>query len=116
MQAEEMTAEQLMELARAKAGAETVPAASRVIDVDGLAVTVDGGKLKSWDALKLMRRIDEKRDNVDMDAIDAMFAFVAYVSDATEERIVEHCGGGTAPIEDVVGLLSRVMVECYPKN
>lgn len=110
-----MTAEQLMELAAAKAGAEEVPASSRR-EVDGLAFEVDEKRLKSWRALRMMRGIVGNGEGFSVEALDAMLGFIAYVTDLDEDAIVEHCGGDEAPMEDVVALVARIAAEIYPKN
>jgi len=131
MNVEELTAEQLMELAyakqaegfeplgeqlMAKAGAEQAPAPStRTIEVEGLAVTVYEERLKSWHALDLMRKIS-RIDDLNLDALDALEEFVAYVSDVTMERLVEHLGGPDVPMERVVGALVELAVKLYPKG
>lgn len=127
MRAEDMTAEQLRELADTKtadelrevlmamAGAEEVPASSHR-EVDGLGFEVDEKRLKSWRALRMMRGIVAGGGEFSVEALDAMLGFIAYTTDLDEDAIVEHCGGDEAPMEDVVALVARIAAEIYPKN
>lgn len=115
MRAEDMTAEQLMELAAAKAGAEEVPASS-TREVDGLSFEVDERRMRSYRALRLMRAIVAQDGEFSVEALDAMIAFIEYVTDLDEDAIVEHCGGDEAPMEAVVALVARICAGLYPKN
>lgn len=115
MNAEEMTAEQLMELAQAKAaGDELAASSSRVVDIDGVKVTIDVAKLQSWNAFNLIRGIEN--DENQLSKIDAAMRFVEYVSDFDEEAIVQHCGGDDAAASVVVAFAMRIIQGCYPKN
>lgn len=116
MDAEQMTADQLMELAQAKAGGDVLPAAPRSVTVDGLEVHIYDGKLNTWESFKLLRAIREHTGDFDIDAFDALMAYVEHVTDATEERIVEHCGGADAPIERVVSTVAAIAAEITPKK
>ena len=111
MNAEEMSPEQLMELARAKSGA--MPPETRTIEVDGLTVTIDGAKVMSWPAWRIASKVTGE---VSVETVDAMMQFVALVSDVDEAAIVAHHGGDSAPIEDVIGTAARILEACYPKN
>lgn len=112
MNVEEMSAEQLMALAQTKA--EHVSATStRTVEVDGLVVHVDDTKTKGWNAFRILSGVVGE---VTPEAVDAMMAFIDLVTDTNEQAIIEHCGGDTATIEDVLRVASTIVEECYPKN
>lgn len=111
MNAEEMSPEQLMELARAKAG--EVHEGVRVVDVGGLSVSIDDAKARSWQAFRLVSRITS---DVTPETVDAIMGFLAMATDVDEARLVEHCGGESASIEQVLELAARILEACYPKN
>lgn len=111
MEAENMTAEQLLALAQQKSAA--APEA-RAIDVDGMAVTVYPQKANSWRAYRILR--DAMGAEADMDKFDAMLALVEFATDVDEEAIIAHCGGDEAQAPDVVRMVSEILAGCFPKN
>lgn len=86
----------------------------RTIDVDGLEVNVDTVKAGSWDAFKLLRKVREAKD--ELAQFDAAVELATYATDATEEKVVAHCGGEDAQFIDVVAAFSKIIAGCYPKN
>lgn len=116
MEVENMTAEELYQLAAAKAGAtdDAAPASStRHVTVDGLEVAINEKRIKSWQAFKIVSKLNGE---FNMDTAQLMFEFISYVTDCDEAAIVEHCGGEDAQLEDVVRTAAQIINECYPKN
>ena len=111
MNAEEMTAEQLMELAREKGGPDTGAAEH---EVDGVRFKVRPERLRSWTAVKM---ISQLRDGeVDLGKMLAMMDFVCFATDLDEGAILDHCGGEDAPFDDVMVFLADVSKAIFPKN
>lgn len=116
MEVENMTAEELYQLAAAKAGAtdDAAPANStRHVNVDGLEVAINEKRVKSWRAFKMVSKLN---GDLNPDSARLMLDFVSYVTDCDEDAIVEHCGGDDASMEDVIRTAAQIMNECYPKN
>ena len=108
MDVNELTADELRKLADEKS-----LEAERVIDVDGLTVTVNPERCKSWKAFRIMSSVSGE---FNLDTLAAMFDLVELVTDVNEQIIVEHCGGDDASLEAVAGTVSKIVAECYPKN
>ena len=114
MNLEDMSREELIEAAK-KAGGET-PAASdryKTVEVDGLEVTVDMDKVRSWNMFKLVSQLDGE---LDARTVGLMFDIIKLATDVDEDAIVDHCGGDAASMEDVVRTASLIIAELYPKN
>ena len=116
MNVEEMTADQLMELAEQKAG-EKLPATStsKTIEVDGHTITVKPKRIASWVAFDVVRKINNK-NATDFDKITNIFRLVEYITGLSEQDIVEMAGGEEAALNDVVALANNIIVAVYPKN
>ena len=108
MNIEDMTAEQLRELAAAKAQGDT-----REVDIDGLIVHIDSAKCKSWKAFKMFSSLSS---DMDFESMQRMMDFIAFCTDTDEDAIVEHCGGENASIDDVVNVVAKIISECFPKK
>ena len=103
-----------MEEARKEtAGAESPADSVKEVEVLGHQVNIDMGRLQTWRAFKLVRKIDEGND---LERIDAAVAFAELVSDKDEDAIVEMMGGDDATIMDVVGFSLAIIQAVYPKN
>lgn len=113
MDASQMTAEQLMQLAEEK-GLADESARYREAVVDGFRLRVDLVKAASWTAFRKSGRIDYK--NPTFDIIDKVFDLIEYVSDATEESIVAFCGGDDAARDDVLRLAVKISNEVWQKK
>ena len=87
---------------------------TRTIDIDGFKVTIDTAKTGSWAAFKLLKKARETTDELEQFA--ALVELVEYASDATEDKVVKHLGGDSAPMLEVVSLMAKIASECYPKN
>lgn len=112
MDANEMTPEQLMELAKEKAGGEPDPE-TRTIEVDGQPVTVRLDRLRKWKAMELVERVDTAKGTTRwMAALD----LVEYVTDMDRESVVARFGGDDAEAADVIAFAFEVIKGCYPKN
>lgn len=87
---------------------------TRTIEIDGFNVTIDTAKTGSWAAFKLLKKAREATDELEQFA--ALVELVEYATDATEEKVVKHLGGDSAPMLDVVNLMAQIAEGCYPKN
>ena len=87
---------------------------TRTIEIDGFNVTIDTAKTGSWAAFKLLKKAREATDELEQFA--ALVELVEYATDATEEKVVKHFGGDSAPMLEVVSLMAKIASECYPKN
>ena len=87
---------------------------TRTIEIDGFNVTIDTAKTGSWAAFKLLKKAREATDEIEQFA--ALVELVEYASDATEDKVVKHLGGDSAPMLEVVSLMAKIASECYPKN
>ena len=106
MDVTELTADELRELANQRSNAKT-------LDIDGLTVHVDSEKCKSWKAFRIMAQFT---NGVTPQSLQTMIDFVELVSDVDEAAIVEHCGGDNASLEDVLNVISQIIVEATPKK
>ena len=113
MNVEDMSAEQLMAAAEAKAGEESPAPSTREVEIAGHRVVIDIAKLQTWRAFKLIRKIDSGND---LEKVDGAIAFAEFVSDKDEDDIVEMMGGDDATTVDVVQFAMSILTECYPKN
>ena len=86
----------------------------RVLEFDGFKVKVNVAKTSSWAAFKLLKKAREATDELEQFA--ALVELVEYATDATEEKVVKHLGGDSAPMLDVVNLMAQIAAGCYPKN
>lgn len=87
---------------------------TRTIEIDGFNVTIDTAKTGSWAAFKLLKKAREATDELEQFA--ALVELVEYATDATEDKVVKHLGGDSAPMLEVVSLMAKIASECYPKN
>lgn len=87
---------------------------TRTIEIDGFNVIIDTAKTGSWAAFKLLKKAREATDELEQFA--ALVELVEYATDATEDKVVKHLGGDSAPMLEVVGLMAKIASECYPKN
>lgn len=86
----------------------------RIAEIDGLKVKIDTAKTGSWAAFKLLKKAREVTDEFEQFA--ALCELVEYATDASEDKVVKHLGGDSAPMLEVVGLMAKIASECYPKN
>lgn len=113
MNVEDMSAEQLMAAAEAKAGEQSSAASTREVEVFGHRIVIDITKLQTWRAFKLIRMIDNGNE---VEKVDGAVEFAVMVSDKTEDEIVEMLGGDDATVMDVVQFAMAIIMECAPKN
>lgn len=114
MNIEDMTAEQLMEAAKAKAGAETPASSMRIINIDGMEVQIDTKAIhSSWKVFRLGTQVEEGDFAQN---IGTMMEIIENITNVNEAMIVEHCGGDSATIEDVMGVVTKILTEATPKN
>ena len=81
--------------------------------IDGLTVTIDEQKASDWHAFQLVRKANSANQ---IDQMAVMFEFIGYVTDQDEQSIIEHLGGDTAQVQDVVALVSKIVAAVTPKN
>lgn len=84
------------------------------IEVDGLPVEIHENKLRDWRTIRLFAKLDTKV--LTADVLDSLVWLVERISDATEEKIIEHCGGDDAQLEDVAKVFADILTAAYPKN
>lgn len=106
MDAREMSADELMELARSKAGA-AAPAPAPVRTLRGLSFQADPARLRSWKALSLM---GEMQSDNPFERTRATMGFCTYITGLDEERIVEACGGEDADASEVLGFAQEIIL------
>ena len=81
--------------------------------IDGLTVNIDERKASDWHAFQLVRKANSASQ---LDQMAVMFEFLEYVTDQTEQSIIEHLGGDTAQVNEVVALVAKIVKEVTPKN
>lgn len=114
MNVEEMTAEELMEAAAAKAEEQSsVTSTTRTVEIDGVNVIIDTKRLQTWKAFQYIKTID---NGSAVEQVNAAVAFAEFVSDWSEEQIVEHLGGDDATTQAVVAFAMQIVSAAYPKN
>lgn len=111
MDAQEMTADELMELAKAKAG-EPSPAAPAVT-VRGMQLAIDREKLASWKAFGMVEKMEAGEG---LASARAAVDFACYVAGIDEAAIVEACGGEDAKTMDVLSFAREIIAACNAKN
>jgi len=84
-----------------------------MVEIDGLKVEVDSRKASDWHAFNLIRKAQDANQ---FDQLSVMLEFIGYVTDQTEESIIEHLGGDTAQVADVVSLVAKIVSAATPKN
>lgn len=90
------------------------PSSSTIeVEVSGHTVVVDQNRLTSWRAFKLVRTIE---DGSDIEKVNAAVEFATFVSNYTENDIVEAMGGDDASVMDVVTFAMGIIQGAYPKN
>lgn len=83
------------------------------IEVNGTEIAIDRAKAASWDAFKLVRKM---QDGDTMDKLDAAMEFASLVTGLSVEDIVGIAGGGSAPVEEVARVASEIIGAASPKN
>ena len=110
MDAENMTADELIKLAAAKRGEET-----QTITVNGRDYTVYPKRLLHWKAFNLIAAIDDA-DNTEFQKVSAALEFVSYVTDTTAQEFIDGLGGDTANMMDVMAVCAEIIQAVAPKN
>ena len=82
-------------------------------EVMGIEFEIDRDALASWEAFKLVERMDSGNP---MSAARASVDFAALVCGLDEASIVEACGGGKASARDVLTFARRAIEACKAKN
>lgn len=111
MDVENLSYEELLELARSKA--PTAVSVWREVDVDGIHVRVNNNAVRSWKAFDLLSTIGDELTPL---AVRKMVDFIELTTDMTEAKLLDLCGGEYASVDDVVQLASKIIMNCYPKN
>lgn len=81
--------------------------------IQGLKVEIDTGKAADWHTFTLLRKANDL-DQFGQFAV--LMEIIEYITDQTEQSIVEHCGGDTAQASDVIALVSDIIKAATPKN
>lgn len=81
--------------------------------IDGLKVEIDQAKASDWHMFSILRKADGASSN---EQIAIMFEAIEYMTDQTEQSIVEHLGGDTAQAADVLGIANRIIQAATSKN
>lgn len=84
-----------------------------MVDIDGLKVEIDQAKASDWHMFNILRKADGASSN---EQIAIMFEAIEYMTDQTEQSIVEHLGGDTAQAADVLGIANRIIQAATSKN
>lgn len=102
-----------MAAANKKAGAQAPPL--RPIEVQGVTVNVDDAKRGTYKTMKLCGILSNP-DAQPFERAAAVFELVEYISDTTEEAIVELCGGDYADAGEVMSFALAVISGAVSKN
>ena len=81
--------------------------------IHGPTVEIDTGKAADWHTFTLLRKANDL-DQFGQFAV--LMDIIEYITDQTEQSIVEHCGGDTAQASDVIALVSDIIKAATPKN
>lgn len=111
MEAENMTAEELMELAAAKQPKEE----SKLITVGGHEFKVYPSRFMHWKAFRLVALMDDTEVS-EFQKIDAALALVTYVTDMTADEFIERLGGDTTNVKEIMTACAEIIAEVAPKN
>ena len=87
---------------------------TRIIEVEGMTITVDTVKTGSWGAFQLLKKARQETD--ELDQYQALVELIEYATDTTEAEVVEHLGGDNAQFLEVVRVMATIAGEIYPKN
>lgn len=112
MDAETMTPEELMALAREKQGDEPE---TREVTVRGFTFNVDTARLTSWKAFRLIASLDDERTS-DFGKVQAAIDLMEFITDLTGDQVVESLGGDMADPMEVMRVVTEVIAGAYPKN
>ena len=110
MDANELSYEELLALAKSKAPAND---GLRTVDVDGLIVHVNDKAARSWKAFDIISQCGEELTPF---TLRKMIEFIELVTDVDESKMLEICGGDYASIDDMALLAAKIVTHCYPKN
>ncbi|MBR3326770.1 MAG: hypothetical protein IKG22_05545 [Atopobiaceae bacterium] len=83
------------------------------VEIDGLQVEIDQTKASDWHMFSILRKTDGASSN---EQIAIMFEAIEYMTDQTEQSIVEHLGGDTAQAADVLNIANRIIQAATSKN
>lgn len=89
--------------------------AFRVVVVDGMTIRIDESKLYSWRGYQIVKKL-RGVEEITPDSFDVMLEYIAFVTDADENAIVEHLGGDDAQVVDVITLAAHIINELKIKN
>lgn len=113
MDAEKMTPDELMELAREKQGAE--PPTTREVTVRGHTFNVDDRRLTSWKAFKLVASLDDEKSS-GFGKVQAAIELMEFITDLDADAVVESLGGDMANPVEVMQVVTEIVAGAYPKN
>jgi len=83
------------------------------IEVRGIELNVDMDYLNSWEAFKLIRKLDDDQCS-QFDKLDYSFEFIQRVTGCDESQIVEYAGGEKAPATEVIAFTVEIIQKLQP--
>ena len=81
--------------------------------INGLSIEIDEAKASDWHMFSILRRSEGASQ---YEQVSLMFEAIEYMTDQTEESIVEHLGGETAQVADVIKMASEIVKAATVKN
>lgn len=87
----------------------------QTVTVDGVEVSVDVSKFSSWRFVRLFAKTQDDRIPDDR-KIAYMLELIDFLLGDQEDAIVEHFGGDSAQLEDVMGFVARLFEVVSPKK
>lgn len=108
----DMSDDEIMSVINERRAGGYSPARFRAIEVDGIKVSINQERAKSWKAFRMMERT---QSGDAAQAIGAMLDLVEFVTDCNEKKILEHLGED-ASTEDVLRVIAAIFAEIVPKN
>ena len=85
------------------------------VEVRGVEFEVNTSAARSWRAVKLYRKFNEKTSDQFL-KLDLSFELIEMITGCTENQIVEYAGGQDAPATDVVNFAAELVAAINPKN
>ena len=86
----------------------------RTVEIEGIEFTIDTSKLGTWRSFNIVKKAYAAND--DYQRIDSLIEIACYITDLTEQELIEKCGGDEVSLERVVTVVSQLIAETYPKK
>lgn len=113
MDAENMSVDELLELARQKQGEAETP--RETVEVNGFKFHVNAARLGGWRAFKLVSALDDPQLS-EFGKVQAAIDLMEYLTDLKADDIVDALGGDLASPMEVLDTVTKVIAAVYPKN